>query len=104
MKRRLFLKGSLAATSVAAAVGAGLLTPSAVFANTTKFTQFAKMSGLKNTRQRLIKMVPIDQAKRLGTIGFQTGVVFFAKKLLIKMVGEKRAVETNIPASISKIA
>ncbi|SFV85234.1 hypothetical protein MNB_SUP05-7-704 [hydrothermal vent metagenome] len=49
-------------------------------------------------------MVPIDQAKRLGTIGFQTGVVFFAKKLLIKMVGEKRAVETNIPASISKIA
>ena len=37
MKRRLFLKGSLAAASAAAAVGAGLLTPSAVFANTTKF-------------------------------------------------------------------
>jgi len=37
MKRRLFLKGSLAAASAATAVGAGLLTPSAVFANTTKF-------------------------------------------------------------------
>lgn len=37
MNRRLFLKCSLAATSVATAVSAGLLTPSIVFANTAKF-------------------------------------------------------------------
>ena len=42
MKRRLFLKGSLAATSVATAVGAGLLTPATVFANTDKFKNKSK--------------------------------------------------------------
>ena len=33
MKRRLFLKGSMAAGAVGAAVGAGLLTPQAVLAD-----------------------------------------------------------------------
>jgi sulfur-oxidizing protein SoxY len=37
MKRRLFLKGSIAATSIATAIGAGMLTPTMVFASTSKF-------------------------------------------------------------------
>ena len=37
MKRRLFLKSAIATSAVATAVGAGLLTPSAVFATTKEF-------------------------------------------------------------------
>ncbi len=37
MERRLFLKSAIAASSVATAVGAGLLTPSTVFAASAKF-------------------------------------------------------------------
>lgn len=37
MERRLFLKSAMAASGVATAVGAGLLTPSVVFAETVKF-------------------------------------------------------------------
>jgi len=37
MERRLFLKSAMATSGVATAVGAGLLTPSAVFAETVKF-------------------------------------------------------------------
>ena len=37
MKRRLFLKSAMAGSAVATAVGAGLLTPSMVFANTADF-------------------------------------------------------------------
>jgi len=37
MKRRLFLKSAVASSAVATAVGAGLLTPSMVFANTDAF-------------------------------------------------------------------
>lgn len=37
MKRRLFLKSAMAGSAVATAVGAGLLTPSAVFAATADF-------------------------------------------------------------------
>ncbi len=43
MKRRLFLKSAMAGSAVATAVGAGLLTPSAVFASSAKF------SGLSST-------------------------------------------------------
>jgi len=37
MQRRLFLKSAIAGSAVATAVGAGLLTPSMVFANTADF-------------------------------------------------------------------
>jgi len=37
MQRRLFLKSAMAGSAVATAVGAGLLTPSMVFANTADF-------------------------------------------------------------------
>ncbi|HIM96254.1 MAG TPA: thiosulfate oxidation carrier protein SoxY [Gammaproteobacteria bacterium] len=37
MKRRLFLKSAMAGSAVATAVGAGLLTPSMVFANSSAF-------------------------------------------------------------------
>ncbi len=37
MERRLFLKSAMVASSVATAIGAGLLTPSAVFAQKAKF-------------------------------------------------------------------
>ncbi|HIE78003.1 MAG TPA: thiosulfate oxidation carrier protein SoxY [Candidatus Thioglobus sp.] len=37
MKRRLFLKSAMATSAVATAVGAGLLTPSMVFASSAKF-------------------------------------------------------------------
>ena len=37
MKRRLFLKSAMAGSAVATAVGAGLLTPSVVFANSAAF-------------------------------------------------------------------
>ncbi|BAS67454.1 thiosulfate oxidation carrier protein SoxY [Bathymodiolus septemdierum thioautotrophic gill symbiont] len=37
MKRRLFLKSAMAGSAVATAVGAGLLTPSTVFAASTEF-------------------------------------------------------------------
>jgi len=37
MKRRLFLKSAMAGSAVATAVGAGLLTPSMVFANSAAF-------------------------------------------------------------------
>ncbi|AYQ56202.1 Sulfur oxidation protein SoxY [Bathymodiolus thermophilus thioautotrophic gill symbiont] len=43
MKRRLFLKSAMAGSAVVTAVGAGLLTPSAVFAASAKF------KGLSNT-------------------------------------------------------
>lgn len=43
MKRRLFLKSAIAGSAVATAVGAGLLTPSTVFAASAKF------KGLSNT-------------------------------------------------------
>ena len=43
MKRRLFLKSAIASSAVATAVGAGLLTPSVVFAASAKF------KGLSNT-------------------------------------------------------
>ncbi|CAC9633553.1 thiosulfate oxidation carrier protein SoxY [bacterium endosymbiont of Bathymodiolus sp. 5 South] len=43
MERRLFLKSAMAGSAVATAVGAGLLTPSTVFAASAKF------KGLSNT-------------------------------------------------------
>ncbi|CAB5494193.1 Sulfur oxidation cycle carrier protein, SoxY subunit [uncultured Gammaproteobacteria bacterium] len=43
MERRLFLKSAIAGSAVATAVGAGLLTPSTVFAASAKF------KGLSNT-------------------------------------------------------
>ncbi|KAA0445404.1 MAG: thiosulfate oxidation carrier protein SoxY [Candidatus Thioglobus sp.] len=43
MKRRLFLKSAMAGSAVATAVGAGLLTPSSVFAASAKF------KGLSNS-------------------------------------------------------
>ncbi|SFV86309.1 Sulfur oxidation protein SoxY [hydrothermal vent metagenome] len=42
MKRRLFLKSAMAGSAVATAVGAGLLTPSAVFASSAKFDGLSK--------------------------------------------------------------
>ena len=34
------------------------------------FTQPAKVSGLKNTKQVMMSEAPMDQAKRLGMSGF----------------------------------
>jgi sulfur-oxidizing protein SoxY len=45
MKRRLFLKSAMAGSAVATAVGAGLLTPSMVFANSVKFKAKSKAIG-----------------------------------------------------------
>lgn len=45
MKRRLFLKSAMAGSAVATAVGAGLLTPSMVFANTADFQRKSAAAG-----------------------------------------------------------
>ncbi len=45
MKRRLFLKSAMAGSAVATAVGAGLLTPSMVFANTAAFKAKSDAAG-----------------------------------------------------------
>lgn len=45
MKRRLFLKSAMAGSAVATAVGAGLLTPSMVFANTKAFEATSAATG-----------------------------------------------------------
>lgn len=45
MKRRLFLKSAMAGSAVATAVGAGLLTPSMVFANTADFKAKSDAAG-----------------------------------------------------------
>jgi sulfur-oxidizing protein SoxY len=45
MKRRLFLKSAMAGSAVATAVGAGLLTPSMVFANSAAFKAKSAAAG-----------------------------------------------------------
>jgi len=45
MKRRLFLKSAMAGSAVATAVGAGLLTPSMVFANSAGFKAKSDAAG-----------------------------------------------------------
>ncbi|MEO1940077.1 thiosulfate oxidation carrier protein SoxY [Candidatus Thioglobus sp.] len=45
MKRRLFLKSAMAGSAVATAVGAGLLTPSMVFANSAAFKAKSDAAG-----------------------------------------------------------
>ena len=45
MKRRLFLKSAIAGSAVATAVGAGLLTPSMVFANSAGFKAKSDAAG-----------------------------------------------------------
>ena len=45
MKRRLFLKSAMAGSAVATAVGAGLLTPSMVFANAAAFKAKSDAAG-----------------------------------------------------------
>ena len=45
MKRRLFLKSAMAGSAVATAVGAGLLTPTAVFANAADFKAKSDAAG-----------------------------------------------------------
>ncbi len=45
MKRRLFLKSAMAGSAVATAVGAGLLTPSMVFANSSAFKAQSVAAG-----------------------------------------------------------
>jgi len=45
MKRRLFLKSAMAGSAVATAVGAGLLTPSMVFANSAEFKAKSDAAG-----------------------------------------------------------
>jgi sulfur-oxidizing protein SoxY len=79
MQRRLFLKSSLAAGSVATIVGAGLLSPSAVFANSTAFK--AKSSTVSGSAANASKGSFKLKAPKVAENGAVVPVTVDAKKM-----------------------
>lgn len=79
MKRRLFLKGALGASGVLAAVSAGLLTPSAVFANSAEFKSLSasKLSVAKGASKGSFKF----KAPKIAENGAVVPVTIDAKKI-----------------------
>ena len=79
MKRRLFLKGALGASGVMAAVSAGLLTPTAVFANSAQFKGLSvdKLATAKSAAKGAFKF----KAPKIAENGAVVPVTIDAKKM-----------------------
>ena len=79
MKRRLFLKQALGASGVLAAVSAGLLSPTAVFANSAQFKSLSavKLGNAKGSAKGTFKF----KAPKIAENGAVVPVTIDARKL-----------------------